>query len=198
MKAVQQLSKGIFAGAILAGTAIALPALGIRYTDRHIHLAYQAWLAIIFLITVWIFIESYLSVCLPEHERIASLSHLRKVLAGEEFVRKTCIWCIVFLYTACCALCGRVSVGVISGRPLFCHIFQDLGVLLIVIGALWVIRAIFPPASFNGMIPKYYLYLGYRRSLIVLAGLAMAFGSWLPLCALPGMRVASRWWFNSK
>ncbi len=109
---------------------------------------------------------------------------------------------VTFLYVACMALCESISFGVYDQQW-----FRDLGVVIVVLGGGLRLWAIFTLGKFHSgfvalqkdhriichgpyKLIRHPSYLGF---LLILIGLPLVFGTWLPLLAIPGFVIAMKW-----
>ncbi|MGH9554143.1 MAG: methyltransferase family protein [Terriglobales bacterium] len=105
----------------------------------------------------------------------------------------------LFLYCSAIALCQRMFVGTLqSGAVDLC---RAAGLLIVIAGCALQVKAVLfafaapvhddEPTRFCSVFRiRHPVLLGW---LIVMCGLPLAFGTWLPLLAIPGSIVALRW-----
>jgi hypothetical protein len=98
----------------------------------------------------------------------------------------------LFLYTACAVLCQKLGITVMAVNPFQFDfavspnsatlLTMVPGIVLIALAAMHFVK--------TAIKPHQYYYLSW---LLFMAGIALIFGVWLPLIALPGAWVAIKW-----
>lgn len=107
----------------------------------------------------------------------------------------------VFLFCAAAVLCQRIHFGLFVATKEITDTYRTLGVVATSLGAVLQLKAIVAVLRARtaylqekGFVAVYNIrhpvFLGW---LLVLTGTAMAFGTWFPLLALPGIYVAIKW-----
>lgn len=109
----------------------------------------------------------------------------------------------VFLYNASIALCLRLHLLQIPDQPLLLAVLRPIGLALVVAGVAFQLKAVFSsfaqPLSSARLISvcktRHPILFGW---ILILAGLPLAFGVWMPIVAIPGVFVGLNWRLEQK
>ncbi len=102
----------------------------------------------------------------------------------------------LFLYVGTAALCERSGTGTISTTKEITSIIKDVGLVVSILSLVRTAKIMHASLRHNGMVVSSELSRAINCSVTSLVGLPLCFASWFPLLALPGMRIAARWWFT--
>jgi hypothetical protein len=100
---------------------------------------------------------------------------------------------VLYLYVASCALCERTHMGTVSTSESIDSTVRQAGILVVTYFLFKTIKIIAASVTFNGMVVRSDVQRAYRTVSYSLAGIALAFMSWFPLLAIPGLNIATDW-----
>jgi hypothetical protein len=176
------LFKGAFCGALISIAPVAL----IHHKDLIFYFSHLNWSAIIF------FSLSILT---------ASFSFISLSIL---FTRKTAfVIGYLFFYTACAALCQRIGLTPFAipdqyqyephdiSAP-YCLLTTVPGTILICLAAAHFVRSTMKLLKDSSVNNKH-THSFYLSCLLFMGGIPLIFGVWLPLIAIPGVWVITRW-----
>ncbi len=107
----------------------------------------------------------------------------------------------LYLYNAAIALCLRLQLMLIPDPPILQQILRTVGVVLVFAGVLFQLKAVFSsfasplrdgePARFVSVCKiRHPILFGW---IVILTGLPLTFGVWMPILAIPGIFVGLNW-----
>ncbi|HEY9784826.1 MAG TPA: hypothetical protein V6D17_05440 [Candidatus Obscuribacterales bacterium] len=102
----------------------------------------------------------------------------------------------VAFYTACSALCLRLRLFLITGNPLLDWLLSLSGLFAFFSGSIIIVRALANdrdrPRAFEcfGATIAHPIFFAW---LLILSGIPLVVGTWLPLIGLPGVFIAMKW-----
>ncbi len=175
------LFKGAFCGALVSVAPVAL----IHHKNLNSYFSSLDWSAIIFF-SLSILSGSISFISLP------SLLTRKAVLAIG----------YLFFYTACAALCQRIGLTafIVDTYPYEPHNFSAFccplttipGTILICLAAMHFVTTAISQSKDSAVSNKH-AHSFYLSWLLFLSGIPLIFGVWLPLVAMPGAWVITRW-----
>jgi len=100
------------------------------------------------------------------------------------------------LFLTSCLLCRRLKICVIHIHNISLTTGSWIGPPLVILGAFFVLRSLFPRAAATGGSPTLIAYPKYLGLILILAGVSLAHWAWFPLLALPGVLVVEAWYIG--
>jgi hypothetical protein len=165
------------------------------------HFHWQELACLLIYMAVWIQTEYLFAVFGAEDVKKTLFPRTRKQLKESFLDREqsliTATTIFIFLFVAVCALCERIQMGTIFGINTYLPQIRDLGIIIETYLLFKTINILSQSIQFNGMIVRTDLERCYLLVIWSLGGLSLAFADWLPLLALPGARIATRWIFTA-
>ncbi len=176
------LSKGVICGALVSIAPVAL----IHHKDLNAYFSSLEWpiMAFFFLSILCGILICFSPTLFPSRKAILALAYL-------------------FFYTACAALCQRIALTSLTVDP--CQLEPNNlpscasaltvipGIFLICVATMQSGTASIKSWQSHPSIDQQLGHPSYLSGLLFMAGIPLIFGVWLPLIALPGAWVVTRW-----